>query len=95
MNKKSSIFNAAKKTEESKQLAEIVQEPITAGTESTVTNEDYSTAFDAFEAYKWNILVADTVDTGVHTLMKAYMDRIKKNGSVGACVIGEGTKCVL
>lgn len=91
VNKKSSIFTAAKKTEESKQLAEIVQEPITAGTESTVTNEDYSTAFDAFEAYKWNILVADTVDTGVHTLMKAYMDRIKKNGSVGACVIGEGT----
>lgn len=90
VNKRSSIFNAEKATQEKKTIADINQKVITAGVSPSVTNDDYSAALEAFEAYKWNILVTDTTDTTVHTLLKAYMDRIKKNGAVGCCIVGEG-----
>lgn len=90
VNKRSSIFDAQKVAQENKKIADINQSVITAGVSPSVTNEDYSAALEAFEAYKWNVLVTDTTDTDIHTLLKAYMDRIKKNGAVGCCVVGEG-----
>ena len=90
VNARSAVFHAAKAAE-GKKLAAVSQQEITPGTNPTVTNEDYSAALEAFEAYKWNILVTDTVDTAVHELLKAYMERLKNNGSIGSCVVGEGS----
>lgn len=90
VNARSAVFHAAKAAE-GKKLAAVSQQEITPGTNPTVTNEDYSAALEAFEAYKWNIFVTDTVDTAVHELLKAYMERLKNNGSIGSCVVGEGS----
>lgn len=64
---------------------------LTDGAEPTVTTESYSEAFEAFEAIKWNYLVIDTVETAVHALVQAYVDRIFENGGLGSCIIGEPT----
>lgn len=90
VNARSAVFHAVKAAE-GKKLAAVSQKEITPGTNPTVTNEDYSATLEAFEAYKWNILVTDTVDTAVHELLKAYMERLKNNGSIGSCVVGEGS----
>lgn len=64
---------------------------LTGGAEPEVTTESYSTAFTAFEAYKWNYLVLDTVDTSVQAIAAAYIDRIFEEGALGACILGEPT----
>ena len=61
------------------------------GEAPSVTTESYSEAFEAFEALKWNYLVVDTVETAVHALVQAYIDRIFENGGLGSCIIGEPT----
>ena len=61
------------------------------GAEPEVTTESYSKAFEAFEAYRWNYLVLDTVDTSVQALAVAYIDRIFEEGALGSCILGEPT----
>lgn len=69
----------------------IANDTLTGGVAPTVTTENYSEAFEAFEAYKWNMLVLDTCDTSVHALVKAYLDRIFNEGALGVCALGEPT----
>lgn len=64
---------------------------LSGGSEPSVTTESYSTAFEAFEAYKWNYLVLDTTDTAVHAVAAAYIDRIFEEGALGSCILGEPT----
>lgn len=64
---------------------------LAGGEEPSVTTESYSAAFEAFEAYKWNYLVLDTVDTSVHALVQAYLNRIFEEGALGSCILGEPT----
>lgn len=61
------------------------------GTDPTVNTESYSAAFTAFEPFKWNMMVLDTVDTAVHALVKAYINRIFLEGALGVCTLGEPT----
>lgn len=72
-------------------LAAIANASLTGGTEPTVDTESYSEAFTAFEAFKWNMLVLDTVDVAVHALVQAYIDRIFNDGALGVCALGEPT----
>lgn len=67
----------------------VTNKALTGGTAPTVTVESYSTAFDAFESFKWNMLVLDTVETEVHSLAHAYIKRIFEDGALGVCTIGE------
>ena len=69
----------------------ITNQAMTGGTAPTVNTESYSSAFDAFESFTWNYLVLDTVDTAVHALVQAYIDRIYEEGALGAAIIGEPT----
>lgn len=64
---------------------------LTGGAEPSVTTESYSEAFEAFESFKWNYLVLDTVDVEVHALTAAYIDRIFEEGALGSCILGEPT----
>ena len=92
INQKSSVFTAVKADGEKNSLAQVSQKESTAGTNPTVVTGNYEEAFGAFEAYTWNALVADTTDTAVHALLKAYMQRMKSNGCVGICVVGESAE---
>jgi hypothetical protein len=69
----------------------IAETAITAGTDPTVTNESYSEAFVALEAYRWNAICVDTDETAVHALVAAYMNRIYQQGHMGFAVVGEPT----
>ena len=94
VNNNSAYFTATKVADGNKTVALVSTEAITVGTAPTVTNEDYSTAFSAFEAYKWNMLVLDTVATDVHAVAAAYVDRIFQAGALGVVALGEPTKTV-
>lgn len=59
------------------------------GENPTVSNSSYADAFVAFEPFKWNHLVLDTVDTDVHATVKSYIDRIFEEGAMGVCMLGE------
>lgn len=69
----------------------VANQEVTGGEAPTVNTESYSEALEAFESYKWNMLVLDTCDTAVHALVQAYMDRIFEEGSLGVCALGEPT----
>lgn len=94
VNKNSTYFTATKVADGNKTVAAVANTDITAGTAPTVTNDDYSTAFDAFEAYKWNMLVLDTVSTDVQAVAAAYVDRIFETGALGVVALGEPAKTV-
>lgn len=94
VNNNSNYFTATKVADGNKTIAAVSTEAITAGTAPTVTNDDYGTAFSAFEAYKWNMLVLDTVATDVHAVAAAYVDRIFQAGALGVVALGEPTKTV-
>lgn len=94
VSKYSTYFTATKVADGNKTVAVVTNSAITVGTAPTVTNDDYSTAFDAFEAYKWNMLVLDTVSTDVQAVAAAYVDRIFETGALGVVALGEATKTV-
>lgn len=71
--------------------ASVANSTLTGGTAPTVNTESYDAAFTAFESYKWNYMVLDTVETAVHSLASAYMDRIYEEGALGVCILGEPT----
>lgn len=70
-------------------LAITAKTAFTAGTNPTVNNENYSTAFSALEAFNWNTLIVDTEDTAVHSLAATYMNRMYQQGKLGMLVVSE------
>lgn len=89
INANSIYLNATKKADG--EVPNISGTPIADGDGPTVDTESYSAALTAFEPFKWNTLVLDTVDTAVHALVQAYIDRIFNEGALGVCIIGEPT----
>ena len=89
VNKTSGYLDAAKVADGL--VADVSNSKLTGGAAPTVNTASYSAAFTAFEPYKWNYLVLDTVDTDVHELVSAYMNRIFKEGALGVCILGEPT----
>lgn len=64
------------------------------GTNPTVTNEDYSKAFAAFETNYYNTIaldVDDDKDMTLSLLLQAYLDNSFKLGKNGCAVVGEKT----
>jgi hypothetical protein len=70
-------------------LLTIDQNEITPGTDPEVTIAAYSAAFEALEAYKWNVLAIDTDDVAVQMMMQLYLNRIYQGGKFVMGVIGE------
>ena len=50
-------------------LADVSEEAFTAGTNPTASNAEYSEAFVAAEAYRFNVACVDTEETAVHQLL--------------------------
>ena len=65
---------------------------ITPGTSpASVTNADYSDAFERLEPYKFNAICVDTVDTTVHALLAAFVENMFNSGKSCFAVVGEPT----
>lgn len=73
-------------------IAEVGQTLFPKGTNPTVTNESYSTAFTLLEPYTFNSICVDTEDIAVHMLLSSFIDRIYESGNIlPFAVIGEKT----
>lgn len=70
-------------------LAETEITAFTPGTDPTVSTEDYSTAFSAAEAYRFNTACVDTEETAVHLLLASFIDRIFNAGQLGLAIVSE------
>ena len=67
---------------------------LTGGENPTVTNEDYSKAFAAFEPFYYNTIALDVDDDESMTLsllLQAYLDGASKYGKLAIAVVGEKT----
>ena len=67
---------------------------LTGGTNPTVTNDDYSKAFSAMEAYYYNTIaldVDDDEDMTLSLLLQSYLANAYKLGKLGMAIVGEKT----
>lgn len=66
---------------------------LAGGANPTVTNEDYSKAFAAFEVFFYNTIALDVDDTdlALSTLLQEYLVGAYKMGKLGIAVVGEKT----
>lgn len=67
---------------------------LAGGANPTVTNADYSTAFQAFELYYYNCIALDVNDNATLTLsnlLQQYLDNAYVYGKLGMAVVGEPT----
>lgn len=67
---------------------------LSGGEDPTVTNENYSTAFEALEPYYYNTIALDIDDDEDMTLslmLDAYLDDAYEMGKLGIAVVGEKT----
>lgn len=63
------------------------------GSDPTVTNEDYSKAFAAFEPYWYNTIALDVDDPDMtlSQLLATYLANAYKQGKMGIAIVGEKT----
>ena len=67
---------------------------LTGGANPTVTNADYSAAFQAFESFYYNTIALDVNDDSTLTLsylLQEYLDNAYQYGKLGMAVVGEST----
>lgn len=89
--KGSNYFTLTKLKDSSEKLQTINQKEIEGGEDPIVNVAAYSAAFEVLEAYRWNVLSLDTVDTQIQNVMQLFLNRIYNGGKFCMGVIGEPT----
>lgn len=87
----SSYFTLTKIKESANPLKTVDQAEIAGGTDPVSNVGAYSAAFEALEAYRWNVLSIDTEDTAVQMMMQLFLNRIYESGKFTMGVIGESS----
>ncbi len=77
--------------ESTNKLQNVDQKEIEGGTDPAVNAGAYSAAFEILEAYRWNVMALDTIDTQIQSLLQLFLDRIYDDGKFCMGVIGEPT----
>ena len=75
-------------------ILEVAAGALTGGANPTVTNADYSAAFEALEPYYYHPLALDVDDDANLTLsllLQEYLDNAYQYGKLGIAVVGEST----
>lgn len=75
-------------------ITEVSAGALTGGADPTVTNDSYSTAFQALEPYYYNCIALDVDDDTtltLSTLLQEYLDNAYTYGKLGMAVVGEKT----
>lgn len=91
----SDYFKLVNSTATNASLATVDQEPITGGTDPTITIAAYTAAFELLESSRWNVLAIDTEDTSAQMMMQLFLNRIYDEGKWVIGVIGEATNIPL
>ena len=84
----SRFFTLEKLADSTEPLEVVDQAPITPGTDPVINVAAYSAAFEALEAFRWNVLAIDTDDTAVQMVMQMYLNRVLNGGKFVMGVIG-------
>lgn len=85
----STVFTAVAATGATGTIPTITSATITVGTNPTITAADYTAALEVLEAYRFNVLCVDSNDTAIHTVVNAFVSRLKAAGGLFIAVIGE------
>lgn len=87
----SSIVTAEKTDDGNGTLKAVNQEAFTTpGVSPTITNKDYSAAFDLLETdASWDLLCVDSDSTDIHALVKSFISRATDGGLMAMAVVGE------
>lgn len=64
---------------------------MTLGTNPTVANSEYAAGLAALEPCQFGCIVSDSNDADVHALIKAFVNRVYKEGKCTMAVVGEPT----
>lgn len=75
-------------------ITEVANGALENGANPTVTNANYSTAFQAFEPYYYNCIAIDVNDDSnltLSNLLAEYLDNAYRYGKLGMAVVGETT----
>lgn len=70
-------------------MATVTQSPMTKGTQPTTNTAAYSTALNAFDAVRGNVICVDTDDAAVHALVQAYITRTFTGGGYTMACVAE------
>ena len=70
-------------------LEDVVQKAFIAGTNPTVSTEEYAAGLTALEATTYNVLCVDTEETAVHLLVAAFLNRTMAAGSFPMACVAE------
>ena len=73
------------------EIAAVSNVALVGGADPEVVNSDYSNAFNAFEAYRWNAITIDSCEDDVKSLLQEYIDRIYQTGKWSYAVMGDPT----
>jgi len=74
-------------------LTTVTQVPMAGGKNPTVTMASYDRASNQLERVKWNCLIVDTDDAGVHALVQSFVDMSYEMGHFGfGCIAGKSTQ---
>lgn len=65
------------------------QVEFTGGKDPSVTNQDYSKAFNELEKYYFNSICVDTEEPEVHALLSEFLNRIFEGGRFGVGFVAE------
>ena len=90
-NEENKWLKATKLDEGNGKLASVANKTFTGGNDgiSAITNEYYLEAMSAFEGHKFNGFTLDGVtDTSLHTSVKAWVERNRKNGKKIRAYVG-------
>ncbi len=92
-NSKNFVAKAVGATVRPGALETITQSPMTGGRNPTVTTASYDRATNALERVKWNCLIVDTDDAGIHSLVQSFVDLSYEMGHFGfGCVAGKSSQ---
>ena len=64
---------------------------LTGGVNPTVANSDYAAAVTEFEPYYYNVIAADSISSGVQSVLRAYVESVEADGKNIMTVIGDTT----
>lgn len=87
----SQYISLKKAADGSGEIAVVSSTALAGGADPTVVTSDYSNAFNALEAYRFNAITIDTCDDAVKSLLQEYIDRVYESGKWSYCVIGDPT----
>ena len=64
---------------------------LSGGTNPTCNNNDYLAGYEALEPYSYNVIISDSIESGVSSILKNYVDSAYMDGKNAIAVVGSAS----